>query len=286
MKRNFPAFTLVELLVVIAIIGVLIGMALPGVQAIRESSRRAACVSHLIPMGMAIQGYHDRWLHYPVGTVAQTRPIEQRAQGNHHNWLGRILDLMDQPNMASAIDRSVSVYGSVNRPVLDLGFPGARCPSSPGLPSNASDYAGLHHSDEAPIAETHNGVFVLNTTISRADVADGISNTAFLAEKITSPDDLGWLSGTRATLRNVGGGIVGSLQRWTPPTGTTVGTIGSYHPGGAHLMFGSGEISFRTSQTDLRILKQMVNRSDGGLPAQWMSLDDLRKSNAAKPPAP
>ena len=301
MKRTNFAFTLVELLVVIAIIGVLVGMALPGVQAMRESSRRSACSANLIPMGMAIQTYHDRWLEFPVGTIAgnigagniavggdqpATRSSDHVPPGTHHNWLGRLLDLLDQPAMASTINRSVPVDMPPNDVVLRLGYPGVRCPSSPGLPSYASDYAGLHHSSEAPIAEDNDGVFILNRAIHRTDVIDGLANTIFIGEKISAPDDPGWLSGTRATLRNGGQGIETINDQWSSPTGTTVGSLGSYHPGGANLMFGSGEISFRTSQMDLRILSQMIDRRDGSLPTQWMSLDDLRKSNAAAPNPP
>ncbi|MCH1495549.1 MAG: DUF1559 domain-containing protein [Rubripirellula sp.] len=277
--KNRAGFTLVELLVVIAIIGMLVGLLSPAVQAMRESSRRLTCQTYLATVGLAIQGYHDRWLHYPVGTVADSGPVLSQAKGNHHNWIGRLSGLLGQPVVASRIDRSVGVYSEANRDVLTLQFPGIRCPSSIQDLSNASSYVGLHHPTEKTIDETDYGVFVLNTTLAIDDIQDGLSNTAFVSEKLTTMYDLGWLSGTSATIRNVGEGISSDVNIYQRPSVDVVGTIGSRHPAGVHLLDGSGGIRFISTQVDARVLRQLADRRDGELPVELQSLDQQRENN-------
>lgn len=270
------AFTLVELLVVIAITGILVGMAAPAVQAMRESARRSACQSRLVPIGLALHSYHDRWQHFPVGAINDSGPIESTASGNHHNWLGRLAELLDQPAIASRIDRSVSIYDARNEEVLGLSYPGVRCPTAGSFLANASSYVGLHHPTEKPIDEGDWGAFVLNKPLARDDFNDGLSNTAFVSEKIIGQTDLGWLSGTRATLRNTGGGIQLMIDQDIAATPLVVGSIGSLHPAGVHILFGSGAIRFQSNESDQRILHQMVDRRDGQLPLEFQTIQQLR----------
>jgi len=55
--KNPRAFTLIELLVVIAIVGVLAALVLPALARAKDSGRKAACISNLMQMGIAIHSY-------------------------------------------------------------------------------------------------------------------------------------------------------------------------------------------------------------------------------------
>jgi prepilin-type N-terminal cleavage/methylation domain-containing protein len=73
------AFTLVELLVVIAILAVLMGLILPALAGARQAGRKAACVSNLRQIGIAISGYAlDSNGSIPYGPVASafTSPMD------------------------------------------------------------------------------------------------------------------------------------------------------------------------------------------------------------------
>lgn len=211
--RAARGYTLVELMLVIAIIGILIALLLPAVQACREAARRNQCTNNLVQISLALAQYEMTHSAFPAGTLDAGGPVLSQPSGYHLNWIVALLPFLEEQNAYHHIDRTASVYDPRNLPVRRLNLPILRCPS--GSPGNAfSEYAGVQNDLEAPINTNNRGVFFLNRSIRVEDVTDGTSHTLFVGEKFTGFADLGWMSGTRATLRNTGVPINWPTDRW------------------------------------------------------------------------
>ncbi len=207
-------FTLIELLVVIAITAILIALLLPAVQQAREAARRTECKNNLKQIGFAIHSYYNSFETLPPGVVNSTGPIEQTAEGYHHSWLVSILPYLDESLLSGAIDGDLSIYAEANLPPRKVLIQTYLCPSDPAsiysLPENQSvvlsSYAGNHHHRSAPIDTNNHGVLFLNSRVRYHEIYDGATHTLMAGEAKRSPEDLGWASGTRSSLRN--GGIL------------------------------------------------------------------------------
>jgi prepilin-type N-terminal cleavage/methylation domain-containing protein/prepilin-type processing-associated H-X9-DG protein len=206
MSRRRLAFTLVEILVVIAVIGVLVALLLPAIQSTRERARRVQCQSQLGQLILAVHNYESLHGIYPPGTIDAKGPVLNAQLGYHHNWIIQILPHLEFTNTWAAIDKRFGVYHAKQLPVLSVPPKLLDCPSCPAPRGNPC-YAGVHHDAEKPIDAADSGMFFLNSSLRIDDVPDGLTHTIFLGEKMPDGWDLHWMSGTRATLRNAGGGI-------------------------------------------------------------------------------
>lgn len=299
--RPRHGFTLVELLVVIAIIGIFIGMMLPAVQACREAARRAACLNNLTQLGVAALNFESAQGHLPSGVIDKAGPIRNVAEGQHVSWLVQLLPYLDEKTTYQHVDLAAGVYDPKNAQVRTIHLALLTCPSDPGADKQAvgtSSYAGCHNDVEAPIDADNHGVFFLNSRIAAKDITDGPSHTIFVGEKLTGATDLGWMSGTRATLRNTGtplgmtpadddpeppattngdenGGENGVEHFDVPPPSEPVmpaakdelhvGGFGSCHSGLVNFLFGDSAVRSISTDIDPLVLQQLGHRADGKL---------------------
>jgi prepilin-type N-terminal cleavage/methylation domain-containing protein len=311
------AFTLIELLVVIAIIAILIALLLPAVQQAREAARRTQCRNNLMQIGIALHNYEMAFETLPPGVSNPAGPVLNKPDGYHMSWITQILPYLEQRNAFNKIDFTESVYAAANQPVRKHVIPGLNCPSSPmshaatapdGTMFALNAYAGIHNDVEAPIDVNQNGVLFLNSSVRYDQVTDGSSSTIYVSEYRNDPQQplnitLGWMSGTRGTLRNVvvamkapanaappqtedAGGDGETESIWygrhddkavtVPidpetqlPAAEYVGGLSSFHVGGWHSLMGDGSVRFISQNIGLRVLRNLANRRDGELVGEF-----------------
>jgi prepilin-type N-terminal cleavage/methylation domain-containing protein/prepilin-type processing-associated H-X9-DG protein len=286
LRSRWPrGFTLIELLVVIAIIAVLIALLLPAVQSAREAARRAQCVNNLMQLGIALQSYESAHEVLPPGVIdASKGPILDQPKGYGFGWLTQILPYYEMRNVYNHFNLRLGLYEPANGTSRTNLIQSFLCPSDPG-PSRdpnriaMTSYAGVHHDVEAPIAADNHGVLFLNSAIRYEDITDGSSQTLFAGEKLRDGLDLGWASGTRASLRNSGmlpgwpgrtpgsvaanSGIVGEQPAAEDDPKAIVGGFSSRHPGGSNFTFGDGSVKFLKNSVNAVVFRRLANRADG-----------------------
>ena len=323
--RRSSGFTLIELLVVIAIIAVLIALLLPAVQQAREAARRTQCKNQLVQLGLALNNYMNAHGVLPPGTSNATGPIvsqeplsnipqfgvggtggslpitlNPRAVPDYHmGWIVQILPFLEQQNVSRQIDFTTSVYSPENQPVRAHVISNLRCPSDPGMALGSTgaannNYSGVHNDFETPIDVNQNGVLFLNSSIRHDQITDGCSATMLVGEVVSQRGtQLGWMSGTRSSLRNVvlrtpgpqpsgdfgfkphtspwseaaRGRFIGN-GTWEDPNAPTdgsefVGGFSSMHLNGFQAAFCDGSVRFVPCNIDSRILRNLAHRSDG-----------------------
>ncbi|MEZ6064912.1 MAG: DUF1559 domain-containing protein [Planctomycetaceae bacterium] len=233
--------------------------------------------NHLSQIAVAIANYEMSFEMLPPGSVNDTGPILSEPVGYHVSWMVQILPQMDERNAFRKFDFAEGAYGTGSEPVRQYQINSYLCPSSYMVSAlelvALTNYAGCHHHEEAQIAGDNTGLLLLNSSIRFEEIPDGSTHTLLLGEVDYQYDALGWVSGTRATLRNAGTLInnAGGGYRSRPTPGTPapptneVGGFSSFHPGGAQFAIADGHVSFLSENIDPRVYQFLANRGDGEL---------------------
>ncbi|MDB2686597.1 DUF1559 domain-containing protein [Mariniblastus sp.] len=188
-SKRRTAFTLVELLVVIAIIGILIGMLLPAVQAVREAARRAKCQNNLKQLGLAAHNFESANMAFPPGVVDNDDNLQDAL---HTGWVF-LLPYFEQNNVADQYDMTSSWSSTTNLPLAQVSIETLNCPSNSisfeqtgDIEGTKSDYALSKGPTAALFAETPEGMFGINQQVKMGAVTDGTSNTFMIGEAVSN----------------------------------------------------------------------------------------------------
>ncbi len=218
MSRSKRGFTLVELLVVIAIIGILLGMLLPAVQAVREAARRTTCSNNLHQMGVAVHNYDSSLGHFPSGGYHWNTTLFPRskqankpklAPDQDWSWLYQILPYMEQGNLYYEEEDDVvrgtalPVYFCPTRRPLTVVYGCAKndYAGNGGLIGNGGGIGGYCHIiNKGGWGDGKNGAVITRSgnhapisgapsTVGFNLVSDGAANTILAGEKAIRPDN-------------------------------------------------------------------------------------------------
>jgi prepilin-type N-terminal cleavage/methylation domain-containing protein/prepilin-type processing-associated H-X9-DG protein len=280
MQRNCRAgVSLVELLVVVAIIGTLIALLLPGIQAARESARRAQCHSNLRQLGVAMALYANAQGAFPIGCIGYRGDfsVSPPVKARYIAWNVQLLPFLEEEDLATAFDASLPSYDVANKGVAATVVSAFLCPSTfevelrnaESLWKGAAftDYAGIYgvegptrvrQSDASPqtLADHSLGVLLYEESIAPKQVTDGLSKTAVIAETVVRRQtETEWVNGQNIFAQDESTPI--NVRR------DAGNEIGSPHPGGATVVFCDARVEFIADSIDQAVLNGMLTKAGG-----------------------
>ena len=299
--KTTHGFTLVELLVVVAIIGILVGMLLPAVQAVRETARRTECLNNLKQVGLAVQSYESARQQYPPS----------RAADLFLTWPVYLMPFLELENVHDQFKLDKQ-YRDQDPAVTTLVMPVMICPSrarpgnlqvsnleSRGPIGAVGDYVGnagtqqhFPYDDWArftvPVDGVFNSGFIKDNEVvdnelvgpekgryTHASITDALSNTLFIGEKYVSTfgfnEGGGWgdsciYNGDEPeTFMRIGGfamQLARSERLELSPGEFPI--FGSSHVQVVNFVLGDGSVHSLSNSTSQSTLFKLCSRNDGG----------------------
>ena len=245
-------FTLVELLVVIAIIGLLVGLLLPAVQAVRETARRMQCQNNLHQIGIAMHNYHAAFRKLPPGGI-EVRP--ETPRGKQIAWSAMVLPFLEQSAVYSQIDFNYAFDHPVNREVAATPIEAYLCPSTArpqvlNRGKGATDYGGIYGERILTTNYPPRGVLIHDQAIRFRDITDGLTRTLMISEDANFRDGQ-WINAWNLFDQAFPINRAPSFEN----------DIRSMHPQGANGLFADGSVVFMNESMELELLASICTRN-------------------------
>jgi len=237
----------------------LISLLLPGVQSARESARRSECLNNLKNIGLALTNYHSSRKCFPAGNDSMT--------GTEQAWSARILPFLETAAVAQKIDYRLPWDApGVNLQTADIDISIYVCPSALIPRKGKQDYGGLMGTALAGLPPTMGpeGAFGCGTLIttnplqpkpvSAARITDGLSHTIAVGESVDRDDEVAgrWACGRNCFSQN---------EPYVNLNDS--GSLHSFHPGGAQVLYADGHVQMLIDDTATSVLSALCTRNGG-----------------------
>lgn len=292
-------FTLLEMLVVIGTLGIILGLLLPAVQAVREQANRLACSNNLRQIGLACHNYHDA-----VGTLPPAYAFVSRG-GQVFPWGGDVdvlpwsVIILPYIEQDSLWQQTLAAYQSENDSTKNPPHTGLSavvrlyvCPSDSRLFAPLSDdegYKAAYWSYQGVGGGTRaDGAMQALRGVKLTDILDGTSDTLLVGERPPPGRYLvgSWYSALELANPAWWTDAYGPVSRlpylsvyWAAPIASCDGPFRfgpgrvenpcdchhfwSVHPGGANFLFADGAVHFIAYGTSDDVMIALGTRSGG-----------------------
>lgn len=213
-SESNKGFTLVELLVVITIIGILIGLLLPAVQAIRESARRIQCANNIKQISLAAINYESSYERFPAAQLRLGHPTKNEAFVTGDMWSATLLPYIELQVVRDLYAKNLPDKYATGfeeswvgiQTAVSTWIPTYRCPSTADDDRYFGEYAygpegritnsylgcgsgtsWIESGDEPYVGGPQSdGMMLIDNWIKAPQVTDGLSNTVFFGESFSS----------------------------------------------------------------------------------------------------
>lgn len=268
-KRNCidrrSGITLVEILVALAIVLVLLAIAFPGIQMVREASRRTACTNNVRQLVLGTLSYESTRQVYPIG-VHTPRGISFNDTRELFNWAVDIAEYVDAGEETSgwlAKDGStivdvMALQGDEAMTRLKTMRSWLRCPSDSNAPELndirsastqlgdmvttnyvAANNVGICHALRNSVTrKAPNGMFHGIESETEASLKDGTSHTVMYSERIFGSFRAGQPSagaGLQFGCRGVGNALDPSMPGFQDCSFSAAGGVNRFETTNEHM---------------------------------------------------